>query len=151
MRFATKFDRRMIVMLIIGAAVSLGLPTRSLLVRHQPPLPIALLPWAIWAVVLVAMLPQYYDVRDDGLFIRQGLRKVLIPYASLAEMQPFYDTRSAGVFSCDRMRVVTSQLREYVIAPADADAFLDAVARRAPQLQRKGMGLSLPLSVPDLS
>lgn len=151
MHVAAKFDRWMVVVLFVGAAVSLGLPTHGWIVRHQPPLPAVLPIWLIWIAVLVATLPQYYEVRGDGLFIRQGWRKALIPYASLVELQPNRDARGAGVFSMDRILVVTKESRTFVIAPADPNGFLDAVAQRSPQLERKGFGLALPFSAPTIN
>jgi hypothetical protein len=65
---------------------------------HYPAPPLLkMLPLVIWPFVLVNMLPQYYEVRADGLFIRQGWRKVLVPYAYLAELQSTTDARSARV------------------------------------------------------
>ena len=53
--------------------------------------------------MLVNMLPQYYEVRTDGLFIRQGWRKALVRYADLVEPQSTTGARIAGVFSIDRI------------------------------------------------
>ena len=151
MRFATKFDWWIVLALIVGAAVSLGTSTHGWLTTHRPPLAMVLFLWAVWILLLLATLPQYYEVRADGLYIRQGIQASLIPYCDLAEVQPSTDSRGAGVFSLDRIRVVTSRPRTYVIAPADQNGFLDAVASRAPQLERKGAGLSLPFSTPTLT
>jgi hypothetical protein len=108
------------------------------------------LPLVVWPFVLVNMLPQYYEVRADGLFIRQGWRKVLIRYLDLVELQATTDTRSAGVFSMDRMLVVARNGKSWIIAPADAEGFLAAVAMRCPHLERKGSGLASPLSSPTV-
>jgi hypothetical protein len=108
------------------------------------------LPWPIWSIVLLCTLPQYYEVRPDGLFIRQGWRKVLIAYADLTELQATTDTRSAAVFSMDRMLVGTRDGRSLIIAPADQEGFLAAVAQRCPRLERKGSGLGSPLSAPTV-
>ena len=142
MRFATKFDRLIVVVLIVGAAVSLGLPARGWLLGRVPAeVPLGVM--AVWLYVLLSTLPQYYEMRDDGLFLRLGaMRRVLVPYVSLAELQPDTSTKSAGVFSVDRMRVVTTDGRLFLIAPADAEGFVEELARRAPQLERKGFGLA---------
>ncbi|MBZ5578129.1 MAG: PH domain-containing protein [Acidobacteriia bacterium] len=146
MRFSTKFDRWLVALLIVAAAVSLGGPTAGWLAHQSPPFPVLLFAWVIWIGVLLATLPQYYEVRDDGLFIRQGWRKALIPYASLVELQPNTDSRSAGVFSTDRLLVVTNKPRTFVIALADQEGFVNQVALKAPHLERKGFGLGLPFS-----
>lgn len=104
-----------------------------------------MIPWLIWAYVLPCTLPRYYEVRTEGLFIRQGWRKVLIPYAALVRLQAVSDATSAGVFSTDRLLVTTREGRCYVIAPAEQKQFLDEVSHRT-ILERRASGLGLPLS-----
>jgi hypothetical protein len=154
MRFATKFDRRLMCLLIPAAVLTcIVLPAMRLFKpgAHPAPLPLALLPPVLCVFVLAATLPQYYEVRGEGLFIRQGWRKMLIPYPSLVELQPTFDSRSAAVYSMDRLLVVTRENRRYVIAPTDQSGFLDAVAQFAPQLERRATGLSVPFSAGTLS
>jgi hypothetical protein len=145
MRFKTKFDRWIVAALAVPVCLSLGL---ALLggSSDSPPRALAFLPWLILAVVLSCMLPQYYDVRGDGLFIRQGWRRILIAYDDLVSLQTTTDSRSAGVFSTDRMLVTAGDGRTFIIAPNDQEGFLDAVAQRAPQLERKGFGLAVPFA-----
>jgi hypothetical protein len=145
MRFATRFDRWLMCLLVPAAALtSIVLPAMRLFKpgAHPAPLPLALLPPVLCVFVLAATLPQYYEVRGDGLFIRQGWRKALIPYPSLMELRPTFDARSAPVYSMDRLLVVTRENRRYVIAPADQEGFLAAVAQWAPHLDRRAAGLS---------
>jgi len=151
MRFATKFDRWLTVAMGLAAFVTfVCLPAIRLLWPNAGviPLPVVFLPWAIWIFVLASTLPQYYEVRDDGLFLRQGIRKTLIPWPSLVELQTMTDFRSAGVFSTDRILVVTREAAQFIIAPADRQGFLEQVARHTPQLEQKSFGLALPLSSP---
>jgi hypothetical protein len=150
-RFATKFDWWIVAAMLAGGLASLVLPWVSLgggPLYHPAPDWVRLLPWVICPAVLLATLPQYYDVRAEGLFIRQGWRKVLIAYADLAEVEATTDTRSAGVFSMDRMLVVTRGGKSWNIAPADQEGFLAAVGTRCPHLERKGSGLGSRLSAP---
>lgn len=141
MRFATKFDGLIVFGLIVGGALSVGLPMRAWLL-HRLPAAIPLGICAVWAYVLLSTLPQYYEVRDDGLFLRLGVaRRVLIPYSSLVELLPDTSARSAGVFSFDRIQIATAS-RTYIIAPEDPAGFLNAVALRTPHLGRKGSGLA---------
>jgi hypothetical protein len=156
LRFKTKFDWWIVAALVLAAFVTLVLPwIRSQSVpgpyHHPAPFWVKSVVWLIWVAVLVCTLPQYYDVRADGLFIRQGWRRVLIPYADLVELQATTDSRSAGVFSMDRMVVVTRDSRTFIIAPADQEGFLEAVSLRCPQLERKGFGLALPFSPTAIS
>jgi hypothetical protein len=105
MRFKTKCDRWLVIVLVMAACASLTLPA-SLLKPGPHPTPqvvAACFVPAIWFIVLSGMLPQYYELRTDGLFIRQGWRKSLIPYPSLAEIHSVSDSRNAAVFSTDRV------------------------------------------------
>jgi hypothetical protein len=81
-------------------------------------------------VVVACTLPQYYEVRVDCLFIRQGWRKTSLPYAWLVAIQSVTDLLSAPVFSIHRMVVVTRENSGYTIAPALQREFIEAVAAR---------------------
>jgi hypothetical protein len=151
MRFAAKFDRWLVILLILTATVTcVVLPAIRFLApgSHPEPLWLVLMPLGVWLIVLPCTLPQYYEIREDCLFLRQGWRKTLIPYASLVELQSMSDSRSAGVFSIERILVVTGEGKRFLIAPADQAHFLNEVAQRAPQLERKGFRLGLPFSAP---
>jgi len=139
MRFETRYDRWLVILLIVAAVC-------SLVPSFLPGAPggVRLLAVAICAVVIVSTLPQYYEVRSDGLFIRQGWKKRLIPYASLAGLQSMVDWRSAGVFSSQRIAIATREGKRYLIAVAEEERFLEEVARRSPQLERKSFGLGTP-------
>lgn len=141
MRFETRFDRWLVVLLILGAIVSGAvLPAIRFLAAdaYRASHWLSFAPLVIWIVVLASTLPQYYEVRDDGLFIRQGWRKSLIPYASLEEVQAVSDARSAGVFSTYRILVVTRK-RNFVIAVAEEERFLAELFDRSPQLKRRAV------------
>lgn len=152
MRFATRFDAWLVAVLVAAALLSCGLlpgmrflgPTRS-----APVWP-AVLTWFIWAFAPAATLPQYYETRPAGLFIRQGWRKVLIPYANLVEVQPVTSALSAPVFSTHRILVTSKEGERLIIAVAEEDRFLSEIGRRAPQLERRSFGLGPPLAPPSL-
>jgi hypothetical protein len=96
------------------------------------------------------LLPQWYELREDGIFIRQGVRTVWMPYPSLVEAQPFDNMTSSGaVFSKRRILLVTQSGNRYIIAVAEEDRFMDELARRCPQLERRAYGLGLPFSTPS--
>jgi hypothetical protein len=105
---------------------------------------------AFWGIVLSCMLPQYYEVLESGLFLRQGWRKSLIPYASLVELQPMSDSRSSGVFSTQRILVVTREGKRFLIAVAEEERFLAEVSKRCPQLERRDFGWGIPLAPPTI-
>jgi hypothetical protein len=154
MRFETRFDRWLVVTLVLTAVLTCAvMPVMLVLARGPRPIPLwpAFTGWVIWLFVIPCMLPQYYEVREDGLFLRQGWRKILIPYASLMELQPMSDSRSAAVFSTDRILVVTQDGKRFLIAVTEDERFLKEVARRCPQLEWRNFGLGIPLSPPSVS
>jgi len=153
MRFETKFDRWLVVVLVLAAvATCVVIPALRILAPgpHPGPLWGPVLPLAIWLIMLPCTLPQYYEVRETGLFLRQGWRRSLIPYESLVELQSRSDSMSAAVYSTDRILVVTKEGKRFVIAVAEEDRFLAEVAKRCPQLDRRNFGLGMPLAPPSM-
>jgi hypothetical protein len=141
MRFETRYDTWIVAVLIGAGLLELGLPPALYFghVGRGAPL------WVIFAgplvmivvmsVVFAATLPQYYEVRDEGLFIRQGRKKVLLPYAALRELRADTGVLSAPVFSMSRIYLSATPGGQWVLALAEQDRFLAEVRRRAPQLQ----------------
>jgi hypothetical protein len=149
MRFRMRSERWLIVTLVAAALLTcVTLPALRLLApsEHPAPLWLVFLPLPIWAAVLFSTLPQYYETRADGLFLRQGWRHTLIPYTSLTELQPYSSSQSAGLFSASRMVVSTRNGQRYLIAVAEEDRFIDEVAKRCPQLERNGFGLGMRMA-----
>ncbi len=144
MRFATRFDRWLVA--LSGCCLSAWPPpqVRSSADRDAGSpsgsrLATVFLPWVIWAIVLPCMLPQYYEVRESGLFIRQGWRKILIPYGSLSELRSVSDSRSAAVFSTQRILVGTAEGKRYIIAVAEEERFRTEVYKRLPAATGSGV------------
>lgn len=137
MRFQTKVDTWLAVCLGIGMLVGLLTPfvvlAYSLLLQRPAPW-FLLAPVAIWIVALAATIPQYYELRLDELFIRQGWRQYLIDYRVLRSARPVDSAWSAAVFSTRRVRIETEGKGAFLIAPRDRRLFLDELAKRAPQL-----------------
>jgi hypothetical protein len=149
MRFATRVDRWLFWVLAVTAVVtSVVMPAVVLTASGASAVSraLSLLPLLIWLIVLPATLPQYYELRDDGLFLRRGWSRKLIPYASLTEVRSIVSSLSAPVFSTHRLTLDTRENRQFLIAVAEEDRFLDELSSRTPQLQRTGFGLSLSLS-----
>ena len=99
---------------------------------------------AIFFVVLFATLPQYYEVREEGLYIRQGWKKTLLSYPAIRELRIWNSALSAAVYSTHRLVVTAVPGGQFVIAVAEQDRFLAEIARRAPQLEQKPLGLKTP-------
>jgi hypothetical protein len=151
MRFETKFDRWLVIVLVLTACLTSGLPVSLFRTPGPHPTPrilVACLVVLVWLVVLSRTLPQYYEMRSDGLFIRQGWKKSLIPYASLVEVQSTSDSRNAPVFSTDRILVALQNGKRFLIAVAEDERFFSELAQHCPQLERRTFGLGMPLSQP---
>jgi len=148
MRFATRFDGWLVALIGLGCVVGLAVPVTVLL--QTPAQGGSLWLMAISPVVILfalsCTLPQYYEVREDGLFIRQGWRKFLLPYASLVELQQMTDLRSAAVFSTHRILIVTDAGPKVLIAVAEEERFLAEVLRHSPQLEPLPTGLKVPFA-----
>ena len=148
MRFKTKFDRGMqpaliiaVVFICVGSLFYILNPyhrTGRAVLSLWPVAYLLIIPWA-W--------PQYYEVREDGLFLRQGFRKNLIPYQSLVVLRSIQaNSRNLRVFSADRMLVVTETGNRFVIAVAEQERFLAEVSKRCPQLELKQSSLEIPFA-----
>ena len=140
MRFATRYDRWLIAVLFVVVLVNVGLPF-GMYFTHALPVSqmwMFLFGPVVLALVLFATLPQYYEVRSNGLFLRQGWRKTLLPYAELRELRAEKDMLSAPVFSTRRIYVEAAHSSKWIIAVAEQERFLAEVFRRAPQLNRGG-------------
>jgi len=93
-------------------------------------------------------LPQYYETRFNGSFLRQGWKRILTPWGSLVQLQSVTDSGGAGLFSTQRILVVSSEGKQRLIAVADEDLFLAEVLKRCPALEKKSFGLGLPMMPP---
>jgi len=145
-RFETRFDRWLVVLVVLASIVTcVGLPLLAFLKPggHAPPVWVPILPPVLWLIVLSSTLPQYYEVREDGLFIRQGWRKIFIAYPALAGIESTTDTRSSVVFSSDRLLVSTRDGKRYLIAVVEDDRFISEIGRRSPHLAPREFGLGL--------
>jgi hypothetical protein len=136
MRFETKFGRWLVIVLFMAACASFILPASTFLKPGPHPTP---------QIVAACFVPVLWA---DGLFIRQGWKKSLVPYESVLEVQSVSDSRSAAVFSTDRILIVTQENQSFVIAVAEDDRFFTELAQRCPQLERCAFGLGTPLSPP---
>jgi hypothetical protein len=95
------------------------------------------LPWMSIASVIAAALvfgisyPQWYETRQDALIIRSGLTTRLIRYPQIEAVRPSSDNRIAIDYGFGNL----------LIAPQDAQKFIDDIAGHAPQLSKRGAEL----------
>src|ERR1035438_7882226 len=99
MRFETRYDTWLAGVLIATAFILFGLPVALYFnpATHGLPVWTLFLGPVIFAFTLLATLPQYYELREEGLFIRQGWKKALLPYSALCELSAVNSALSAPV------------------------------------------------------
>lgn len=137
MRFKTRFDKWLVVALIAGAVAGCGGSVIVLILAEGhggvfwllAPVPLGLV-----AAAISSSLPQYYDIEAEGVLIRQGWRKAVLPYGSLRAVRQFSSSLSAPVFSTHRVEIVDDKGAGFVIAVADEEEFLIELKRRSPRL-----------------
>ncbi len=143
MRFKTRYDTWLVTLLAAVGLILLGLPLAlypTLAAHGQPIWPLIPGP-AIYFLVLFATLPQYYEVREEGLYIRRGWKKTLLSYPAICELRVWNSALSAPVFSTHRLMVTAVPGGQFVIAVAEQERFLAEIAHRAPQLEQSSSGL----------
>jgi len=143
MRFETRYDTWLVAVLGAVGLILLGLPLAlySTLAAHgQPIWPLIPGP-VIYLLVLSATLPQYYEVREEGLFIRQGWKKTRLAYPAICELRIWNSALSAAVFSTHRLMITAVPGGQFVIAVAEQERFMAEIARRSPQLEQGTAGL----------
>ena len=102
----------------------------------------AILPWV---ATLPNTWPQYAEFRDDGLFLRSGFRKALMPYPALQAIRRTTYAPAVGYwFSTEPVHVIGvigADRRVFSVAIAEEVDFLTEVLRRCPQLERWSFNL----------
>jgi len=151
MRFETRYDTWLVAVLIAVGLLLFGIPLAGYSVlasRGQPVWPLLPAP-AIFLLALSATLPQYYELREESLYIRQGWKKALIPYPALCSLSTMNSALSAPVFSTHRLLVTAVPGGQFLIAVAEQERFLAEVARRTPQMEQWPSGLRIPGGKPS--
>jgi hypothetical protein len=151
MRFETRYDKWLTGVLIAIGLILFGLPI-AIYSHHAvngPPVWIFFFGPVIFLFSLSATLPQYYELREDGLFIRQGWKKALLSYSDLCELSTMNSALSAPVFSTHRLLVTAVPGGQFLIAIAEQERFMAEVALRAPQLEQWPSGLRTPGGKPS--
>jgi hypothetical protein len=88
------------------------------------------------ALVFGISYPQWYETRPEALIIRSGLTTRVIRYAQIKAVRPSSDNRIAIDYGIGNL----------LIAPQQAEEFMNDIAQRAPQLSRRGQEL---MAAPD--
>lgn len=128
MRHAAKVDLWLGIAIVAGIAIPLA--SRAY--------------WAsgfILALLLICAYPQWYTTTPEGLLIRAGLTRRLVPYEAITFIGPSSDGRSSVALSMDRVKIEWGLGSDVLIAPADPEAFFADMAMRTPHLTKRGQDL----------
>lgn len=92
----------------------------------------------IAALYVGVVWPVSYRLAEDELVIRFGLVRSRVAYRAIRGVVPTRSPLAAPALSLDRLAIDVGTRFDVCISPRDRDAFLDALAVRAPQLVRRG-------------
>jgi hypothetical protein len=95
----------------------------------------------LFLAVGICGYPQSYETTKDGLIVRAGLVRRLIPYNAITFVGPSDEGSFSFALSLDRVSIRYGTNSGVLIAPADYQAFLDDLAARATHLTRRGRDL----------
>ena len=125
-------------MRVVGTIYVFLMPLIYFLARdgHKAALHERIIAWTVWAMVLVAMLPQYYEVREDGLFLRLRWKTHLILYASLVELWDRPNRTNSLRAEVNLVRVTTNTGESYTFGVEEKDRFLNELSKHCPQVTR---------------
>lgn len=82
-------------------------------------------------ILLILSFPHSYVLAPEGLRVRAGITRWLIPYRAITFVRP----------RGERVSIRVGEHEEMVLAPADPKAFYADVARHARHLVARGEGL----------
>ena len=89
-------------------------------------------------ILVTCCCPQSYETTAQGLMVRAGFVRRLIPYAAITFIGPGWDGRASLALSLDRVKIRYGPLSELLIAPENPDAFY-AAFNLGNALQRLGV------------
>jgi hypothetical protein len=89
-------------------------------------------------VILLLTYPLRYEILPSQLKVRCGLRRWHIPLASIQEVRPTRNPKSAPAWSLDRVQidyVIDGERRSLLISPKDKSAFMREIANARAHLE----------------
>jgi hypothetical protein len=92
--------------------------------------------------------PEYCEVRENGLFIRHGWKKNLVPYTTIDKFLPLASALR-WFPPANRILVITEEGANFYVAPSEKVRFLAEVSQKCPQLEQREtkFGLSLQRAI----
>lgn len=91
-------------------------------------------------VFALVVFPMHYELQADALVVRAGLIRYRRPYADITAAKPNRSPFSAPAMSLDRLLISSKKGLGVNISPAKREAFIAALAERAPHLVRTDDG-----------
>jgi len=82
--------------------------------------------------------PMRYTAKADHIEIRYGMVRSKVPYDKIEGICPTRNPISSPALSLDRLHIQAGSSMGPNVSPADKEGFLEAVAARAPHLERNG-------------
>ena len=130
MRFATTFQNKSARFLAICYVLGIPLifffaPDRGHTRQRE-----IVAAWASWALMLPLVSPQYFEIREDGLFLQLRWRKRTIPYTTLLEVRDLADRKNQLRAEISRVRVTTTTGSTYTFAVEEKERFLSELSKR---------------------
>ncbi|MGA2352056.1 MAG: hypothetical protein ABSF70_16595 [Terracidiphilus sp.] len=160
MRFKAKIDYAALAFMFLYGAYAYWPPRlidfeRTAMHADHQPIPHEILGVLGIFCLLVAPLllciksfPEYYEVRENGLFVRQGWNKNLIPYTTINKFLPLAPAYRWSP-AANHILVLCETDASFVVAPLEREKFLAEVSQRCPQLEQRDTkhGLSLQQAI----
>ncbi|WP_397545954.1 PH domain-containing protein [Rhodothermus marinus] len=147
--FRPKVDRWLAI-LLVGAFLSPWMLAGWLTYRGDEEIALVLVLVGGMDLLLARALlwPMRYEITPEAVIVRAGLVRLRVPYSRIQRIVAHHPLRdlslralSFGLSLREALRIEYGRMRRpnwLVIAPEDADAFLEAVARHDPALHRTG-------------
>lgn len=82
------------------------------------------------ASLAITMVPCYYILCDDHLFIRGGVWKWRIPYKDIQSVKPSQSILAGPALSFQRVEIRSEQFGTILVSPTDRDQFMKDVLQR---------------------
>ena len=144
MKYPTKVDRWLAVVMAISAFVPVSIAVVSLLslgIASPATWGPALLAMLVIGTVAAVTLPTYYEVQSDRLIVRSGLLQWTIRLDEILSVRPTSNPLSSPAWSLDRLEVRSRREgkdQTLLISPKHREAFLRELQARASALVLEG-------------
>lgn len=142
LRFSTRVDRWLAVVIAVYVLVAVGLPAWHLgnvvsgNTSFDPVM--GLLPLVIFGLLWLVTVPCRYEFIDKALVARSGIIRFSVPLLAITRVRRTWNPMSAPAWSLRRLEIHYGKTQQLLISPENEDAFLQALEARAPQLEWVG-------------